>query len=128
MKDTSFFWLVLLTKMTIMTKCSVVHLVKKEYKKNGPLKCPWPSQISHIKWPCLVKLTILIWLVSLLVCLLGYLLAYLPNTYLFINNLPSTYRFILNMSYLFIYLSIYLLISYLFIYLPTYILTYNLHK
>jgi hypothetical protein len=31
-----------------------------QFFKNGSSRCPWLNQICHTKWPCLVKLDILI--------------------------------------------------------------------
>jgi hypothetical protein len=64
------------------------------------------NQIGHIEWPCLVKLTILIWLVNLLA-----MLARLP-TYLPIYNLP-TYILLIFYQLIIIYFTIYLLTIYL---------------
>ncbi len=67
--------------------------MKKKKSLNGRSRCPWLNQIGHIEWPCVVKLAILIWLVSLLV-MPTWLPTYLSNIYLFMSYLPIY----LNMS------------------------------
>jgi hypothetical protein len=119
------FLLVLLTKMTILTKCWFVHLVKKLFL-NSSSRCPWFTQINHIKWSYLIKLAILIWVVCLLI-MLTRLPTYLPITYLCLIYLPIYLPTIyLPMSYLPIYLSIYLSKIYLCTFLFSYLLTYYL--
>jgi hypothetical protein len=70
--------MVLLIEMTILTKCEIIHIIKKDESLKCPSRCPWPSQINHTKWPCLVKLAILIWLANLLTMPTIYLSTYLP--------------------------------------------------
>ncbi len=111
----------------------VIHPIKRDNFLNGPSRCPLLNQISHTKWPCLIKLVILIWLTSLLI-MPTKLLTYLLNIYLLkhIHIYPPNYLFIYLHNYLFIYIPTYLLSTYLFIYLhtyiylPTYISTYIL--
>jgi hypothetical protein len=52
MKDTWFFWLVFFIVMTINKKGQIFL--------NGSSKCQGLRQIGHTKWPCLVKLAVLI--------------------------------------------------------------------
>jgi hypothetical protein len=108
--------------------------------KNDPPRCPWPSQINHTKWPCLIKLVILIWLANLLVMPtkqpiylltylnlpMSYLPTYLPTIYLPISYLPTTiYLLFTKVTYLFTYLPILNLFIHLpSIYLVRYLLTY----
>jgi hypothetical protein len=60
------------------------------------------KSINHIKWPCLAKLAILIWLINLFIMPINlptyYLFTYLLNIYL------STYLFINPFIYLLTYL------------------------
>jgi hypothetical protein len=93
---------------------------------------PMVTQIDHTKWPCLVKLVILIWLTNLLAmptkvftylptCLNMFVLpTYICPTYLCLIYLCPTYY----LPKLHNYLPIYLYFNYIF----TYILTYSLHK
>lgn len=50
MKDTWFFCLVILIKVTFLTKYHVVHLIKKDKQKKKSSKWSWFIQIGHTKW------------------------------------------------------------------------------
>ncbi len=84
---------------------------------NGPSICPWPSQISHTKWSCLVELTTLIWLVNLLV-MPTKIPTYLPSIYLPMSYLP---KYVIPTYLLYTYLFINLFIDQSINYLPTYL-------
>jgi len=85
--------------------------------------------INHTKWPCLVKLTILIWLVNLL-AMLTRLPTYLPNiylpTYLNMSYVPIAYHIPTHVLFIYLHtylLSIYPCLTYLFAYhIPTHVL------
>jgi hypothetical protein len=100
----------------------IIDLIKRDKFFNCPLRYPWLNQISYIKWPCLVKLAILVFkLPNIFIMpskLPTYLFIYLPSTYL-----SPTYLIFTKIIYLIIYLPIYQCIyiltiyqSYLFIY------------